>query len=91
LVRSSLLEAALELELGQLQAGASRAGRRVSDDESRLGRVRFVAPALLVVLLVAWVILFVTGDYIAGILVVGIGSLILPGWRRFATRSDPPS
>jgi hypothetical protein len=53
--------------------------------------VRFVAPALLVALLVACVILFATGDHIAGILVVSIGGFIWRGWRGFASRFARPS
>ena len=48
--------------------------------------MRFATPALLVLLLGAWLILFATGRYIAAILVVGTGGIVWHGWRRVAGR-----
>jgi ABC-type molybdate transport system substrate-binding protein len=53
--------------------------------------VRSVARALVVLLLIAWVILFATGRYVAAILVAAAASLIWHGSRRLASRFARPS
>jgi hypothetical protein len=53
--------------------------------------VPFVVPALVLVALIAWIVFFATGHYIAAIFVGTFGALIWQGRRRFASRFARPS